>query len=193
MRQNRPLCAPQSPDAARTTLRGRAAAAAVLIAAAGALAGCDVIQLAQSASEPAPEVVEVAEVVEVVAVVDGDTIDVRTDDGTERVRLIGLNSPEIGRDGSQNECYAEEARDVLNELLYGHDVQLAADPTQADRDVYGRLLRHVFLDGRSAAVEVIAAGAAYEYTYDADYEHQAEHIAAEDDAAGAARGLWGAC
>lgn len=129
----------------------------------------------------------------VVAVVDGDTIDVRTDDGTERVRLIGLNSPEISRDGSQNECYAEEARDVLNELLYGHDVQLAADPTQADRDVYGRLLRHVFLDGRSAAVEVIAAGAAYEYTYDADYEHQAEHIAAENDAAGAARGLWGAC
>lgn len=190
MSQNRPLCAPQSPDAARTALRGRITAAVVLIAVAGALSGCDVIQLTQNTSEPASEV---AETVEVVAVIDGDTIDVRTDDGTERVRLIGLNSPEIGRDGSQNECYAEEARDALNELLYGREVQLAADPTQADRDVYGRLLRHVFLHGRSAAVEVIAAGAAYEYTYDADYEHQAEHVAAENDAANAVRGLWGVC
>lgn len=187
MTSHRPLCASQSSDAARTTLRRRIGAAAALLAAAGALAGCDVIQLAQSAPEAAPAGVEV------VAVVDGDTIDVRTGGGTERVRLIGLDSPEIARDGSPDECYAQEARDVLDELLYGRDVQLVADPTQAERDAYGRLLRHVLIDGRSAAVEVIAAGAAHEYTYDAAYEHQAEHIAAQEEAAAAGLGLWGAC
>lgn len=131
---------------------------------------------------------------EVIAVVDGDTIDVRTPDGAEaRVRLIGLDSPEIGRDGAADECYAQEARDWLDAELYGVTVHLEADPTQDDADRYGRLLRHVYVDGQSAALGSIAAGAAYEYTYDVPYQHQAEHQAAEAEARADQLGLWGVC
>lgn len=130
---------------------------------------------------------------EVVAVVDGDTIDVMTPAGEERVRIIGIDTPEIGRDGEASECYAEDAREFVDDLLYGHDVELRADATQADVDAYGRLLRHVFIDGRSAAVETLAAGAGYEYTYDVAYDGQSEHQAAEGEAQSAGLGLWGAC
>ena len=129
----------------------------------------------------------------VVAVVDGDTIDVDADGERVRVRLIGLDAPEVGRDGAASDCYAEEARDFLNELLYGRDVELLTDPSQDDVDRYGRLLRHVSIDGDSAALLAIAGGAATEYTYAEAYDGQAEHLAAEADARDAGAGLWGQC
>ncbi|KQQ66939.1 thermonuclease family protein [Microbacterium sp. Leaf320] len=128
-----------------------------------------------------------------VAVVDGDTIDVATDDGTARVRLIGIDTPEIGRGGEASECYADEARAFLDELLYGQEVELAGDPSQADVDKYGRLLRYVYIDGQSAAELAITAGAGYEYTFDVGYIHRESHQAAERDAIESAVGLWGAC
>ena len=134
-----------------------------------------------------------AEAAEVIAVVDGDTIDVQTAGGEARVRLIGLDTPEINREGGADDCYAQEARDELNELIYGRAVELRADPTQDDADRYGRLLRHVYIDGQSAAAALLEAGAAHEYTYDAPYIGQAEHRAAEEAARAAALGLWGSC
>lgn len=95
----------------------------------------------------------VRETAEVVAVIDGDTIDLTTADGTARVRLIGIDTPEIGRGGETSECYAEEARTFLNELVYGQDVELLSDPTQADVDKCGRILRYVLIDGTSGIAE----------------------------------------
>ena len=134
-----------------------------------------------------------SEVGQVVAIVDGDTIDVATEDGTVRVRLIGIDTPEIGRGGEASECYAEEARTFLDELLYGQEVQLIGDATQADVDKYGRLLRHVYADDVDAAEAAITAGAGYEYTYDTPYRDQHAHREAERTAADARSALWGAC
>jgi len=130
---------------------------------------------------------------EVTAVIDGDTIDVRIAGGTERVRIIGIDTPEIGRDGAADECYAQEAREYVNAALYGRTVELYPDPTQDDADRYGRLLRHVIVDDRSMAEEAIAAGMGYEYTYDEPYGGQDAHKAAQDTAAAAGAGLWSAC
>lgn len=94
---------------------------------------------------------------EVTAVVDGDTIDVRTAGGIERVRIIGIDTPEIGRNGAADECYAQEAR----RRLWPRCGALR-DPAQDDVDRYGRLLRHIIVDDRSIAEEVIAAGMGYE-------------------------------
>lgn len=138
-------------------------------------------------------VVAAAEAAEVVAVVDGDTIEVKTSAGESRVRIIGIETPEIGRDGAAGDCYAIEARNFLDELLYGRKVELQSDSTQADVDAYGRLLRHVDVDGQSAAVLAIAAGTGYEYTYDKSYEGQSDHLAAEAAARDERVGLWGAC
>lgn len=129
----------------------------------------------------------------VVAVVDGDTIDVGTGAGAQRVRIIGIDTPEIGRGGKTDECFAQEARAMLDELIYRSDVELIADPTQADVDRYGRLLRHVHHEGHSVALTLIKAGAGYEYTYGAAYDGQDAHRTAQDAAERDRRGLWAAC
>lgn len=129
----------------------------------------------------------------VVAVVDGDTIDVKTSTGEERVRLIGIDTPEISRDGGADDCYAQEARTYLDQLVYGHDVELVSDPTQADADQYGRLLRHVLIEGQSAAQLAIEAGAGTEYTYDSSYDRRSDYLAAQDRARDTGAGLWSVC
>lgn len=157
------------------------------IASAGALA----IAAALVACTPSPPAE--GEAGEVVAVVDGDTIDVATSRGEVRVRLIGIDSPELGRNGQTSECYAEEARDYLDDLVYGRTVQLVSDPTQDDTDRYDRLLRHVLIDGDSAALAAIEAGTGIEYTYDSPYGGHDAHQRAQADATAAHRGLWGSC
>lgn len=130
----------------------------------------------------------------VVAVVDGDTIDVDLDEGKQRIRVIGIDTPEIAREaGKTSDCYAEEARTFLDELLYGRTVELRSDPSQDNIDKYGRLLRHVYIDGQNAAHEALSAGMGREYTYSAPYEGQADYQAAEEAARGGQLGLWGVC
>lgn len=140
--------------------------------------------------QPAATAVEVATVV---AVVDGDTIDVQTSTGQQRVRLIGIDTPEISRDGGVDDCYAQEARTYLDQLTYGHNVELVSDSTQADTDQYGRLLRHVLIDGHSAAQLAIEAGAGTEYTHDRPYDWRSEYLVAQGHAKDNGAGLWSAC
>lgn len=167
--------------------RGRGGVAAALLGIV-ALTGCTPATPPDAATEtPAIETVGV------IAVVDGDTIDVATDDGTARVRLIGIDTPEIGRGGEARECYAEQARTFLDDLVYGRTVQLQNDPAQDDIDRYGRLLRYVLIDGQSAAELAIAAGTGHEYTYGTPYAAQTAHRAAQDAAQRDAAGIWAAC
>lgn len=181
---NRPVVTRRPPRRTRALMITTAGLAVTLMA-----AGCT----PQERPAETQTVVTAAEAAEVVAVVDGDTIDVKTSTGESRVRIIGIDTPEIGRDGAAGDCYAIEARNFLDELLYGRTVELQSDSTQADADTYGRLLRHVDVDRQSAAVLAIAAGTGYEYTYDTPYAGQADHLAAEAAARDEHVGLWGAC
>ena len=82
--------------------------------------------------------------VQVVSVVDGDTLHVRYDDGRqEKVRIIGIDSPELARDGQPAEFYADQARDYVAALLLDRTVYLEQDHSDTDR--YGRQLRYVWL------------------------------------------------
>lgn len=159
----------------------------------GVAALLSIVVLAGCTPSIAPDPVPASDVGQVVAVVDGDTIDVATDGGTVRVRLIGIDTPEIGRGGEVSECYAEEARTFLDELLYGQEVQLIVDATQTDVDRYGRLLRHVYAGEVDAAEASITAGAGYEYTYDTPYERHGLYRDAERAAAETGAGMWGVC
>lgn len=137
---------------------------------------------------------EQSETGEVVAVIDGDTIDVQLSGNTERVRIIGIDTPEIGREaGEITDCYAEEARTFLDELLYGHTVELRTDLSQQAVDDYGRLLRHVYIDGQNAALAALSGGVGVEYTYNAAYAGQADYQAAEAAARDGKLGLWSVC
>jgi micrococcal nuclease len=133
----------------------------------------------------------------VVRVVDGDTLDLALEGRTERVRLIGVNTPESVDPRRPVECLGREASVRAKELLpAGADVQVEPDPTQDTRDRFGRLLLYVYLpSGQSLGLELIGQGFANEYTYDRPYRDQALHRAAQREAQAAERGLWapGAC
>ena len=128
---------------------------------------------------------------EVVKVVDGDTIDVRVGDATERVRMLGIDTPETVDPRRTVQCFGREASDKTRSLLAGAKVRLESDPTQADRDRYGRLLRYVSAEeGTDINLQLISKGFAHEYTFSVPYERQARYRAAEQEARTAARGLW---
>ena len=127
----------------------------------------------------------------VVRVIDGDTIVVHVDGVDEKIRLIGVNTPETVDPRKTVECFGKEASSFTKKLLENKFVRLEVDSSQDNRDKYKRLLRYVFLeDGTLFNKELIAAGYAYEYTYKIPYIHQAEFKSAQRDAEENKRGLW---
>lgn len=137
---------------------------------------------------------EPAESGEVVAVIDGDTFDVQLPQGRERVRIIGIDTPELAhRAGEYDECYAQSARVFLDALIYRRTVTLESDPTQADTDKYGRLLRHVDINGLNVALAALKVGAGEEATYGTPYRGQSDYVAAMALARETGEGLWGSC
>ncbi len=104
----------------------------------------------------------------VVRVIDGDTIEVQIADhlrGTEttRVRLIGIDCPEVAHPAFSNQPaqpFAAEATALTRQLVEGHAVRLRLEP-QSTRDIYGRLLAHVDLeDGTNLAEHLLSEGLA---------------------------------
>lgn len=75
-------------------------------------------------------------------VIDGDTIEVKIGSQIEQIRLLGINTPEIGPEA---ECFGLEAKEFLKKFLTNQSVFLLADYANTDRDIYGRLLRYVYL------------------------------------------------
>ena len=127
----------------------------------------------------------------VVKVVDGDTLDVEIDGKIERLRLIGIDTPETVDPRKSVQCFGREASNKAKELLSGQFVNLESDETQGERDKYKRLLRYVFLpDGTNFNLYMIAEGYAHEYTYDEPYKYQSEFKQAEIDARESSKGLW---
>lgn len=127
----------------------------------------------------------------VIKVVDGDTITVSLNGKSIKVRVLGINSPETVDPRKPVECFGHEASNMAKSLLQNKPVRLVADPTQSDKDKYGRLLRYVFLpDGTDFGLKMITEGYAYEYTYDIPYKYQKEYKMAQKEAEDKGKGLW---
>lgn len=127
----------------------------------------------------------------VVKVVDGDTINVEINGQVTRLRLIGIDTPEVVDPRKPVQCFGREASAKAKELLSGQSVKLESDPSQGEFDKYGRTLRYVYLaDGRSFNKLMIEDGYAHEYTYDIPYKYQAEYKQAQKNAEKNKRGLW---
>lgn len=142
-----------------------------------------------AAPQGAAEAAEHSPRFRVLRVVDGDTAHLLIEGHDERVRFIGMNTPERDR------CFFDEATRRATALLGGQDVALERDPTQGERDRFGRLLGFVFLpDGRNFAEVMIREGYAKEFTYHRKpYKYQAAFRAAEQEARQNRRGLWANC
>ena len=127
----------------------------------------------------------------VVRVVDGDTIVVDIDGVPEKVRLIGVDTPEVVDPRKPVQCFGKEASAFTKTLLTGRRVRLEMDSSQGDRDKYHRLLRYVFLnDDTLVNKTIIAEGYGHEYTYRTPYRYQTEFTTAQQSARAAEKGLW---
>ena len=126
-------------------------------------------------------------------VVDGDTIEVTRDGIKEKVRQIGINTPETVDPRKTVECFGKEASAHAKEILMGQKVRLVSDDTQTKYDKYGRLLAYVYReDGLLVNKHMIEEGYAYEYTYRVPYIFQKEFKEAQKQAETEGKGLWGA-
>jgi micrococcal nuclease len=130
----------------------------------------------------------------VVRVVDGDTLDVRIDGAVERVRLLGIDTPESVDPRRPVECFGKEAARRTAELLPRSTVVRLVRDVEA-RDPYGRLLAHVYRlpDETHVNLALVAEGFAQPLTIPPNVAHRAEIAAANRTAREAGRGLWGAC
>ena len=117
----------------------------------------------------------------VVEILDGDTFDLGNE---ERVRIIGINTPEKGRP------FSDEATDALSEIIMGKEVTLVNDSKNDDADSSGRLLRHVYVDGVSVNYEMIRMGMAFWYPYSSGTDMDESYQEAQESAANDHVGLW---
>lgn len=142
-----------------------------------------------TASSPAP-----AGTATVTRVVDGDTIRVRIQGAEERVRLIGIDTPETHGQGGLRECFGAEATDRMEALLpEGTPVRLVRDAEA--RDQYGRLLAYVYRESDGLFVNLAMAkeGYATTLTFPPNVAHADQFVAAVSAARLRQRGLWQKC
>jgi len=120
-----------------------------------------------------------------VRVIDGDTVEL---EGGERVRLIGVDTPETVDPRRPVERYGKEAASFTRDSVEGKSVRLEFGPESTDR--YGRTLAYVYLaDGTLLNAEIIRQGYGFAYTRFPHPRLEA-FVGLEREAREAGRGLW---
>jgi len=129
-----------------------------------------------------------------VRVVDGDTVEVEVDGQREKVRLIGIDTPETKKPNSPVECFGPEASAFTTSLLPDGTPLLLERDVEA-RDDYDRLLAYVYRadDGLFVNLEIVAQGYANLLTFPPNVAHVDDFVAAARAAEAADLGLWRAC
>lgn len=129
----------------------------------------------------------------VIKVIDGDTIELQSG---EKVRLIGIDTPETKDPRRPVGCFGKEASNKTKNLIEGQEIILQKDISETDK--YKRLLRYVFLpleDGQLLFVQdyLVREGFAKVLTYPPDVKFNEQLREAEEFAKINKKGLWGRC
>lgn len=127
-------------------------------------------------------------------IVDGDTVDVVIDGHHERVRLLGIDTPESVSRNVPQQCYGHEASEALAGLLPpGTEVEIYRDVEGRDR--YGRLLLYLYKasDGTFVNLWLVEEGFAEAVSYQPNVAHEVEFTAARRRAVSNRAGLWANC
>ncbi len=130
----------------------------------------------------------------VVRVVDGDTVVVRTSRGAEeRVRYIGVDTPESVKPGTPVQCFARAAVRENRRLVAGRRVRLVQDAEARDR--YGRTLAYVYRrrDGLFVNAALVRSGFARPLTIPPNVAHAGRFRRLAEEARRGERGLWSRC
>jgi micrococcal nuclease len=159
----------------------RRLATLIVLALAAALGGNALLDRGQAGGESTARVERV---------VDGDTIVLA---GGERVRYIGVDTPESVKPGTPVQCYAKAASHFNARLVEGRRVRLRYDAEREDR--YGRTLAYVFRsqDGLFVNAELVRRGYATTLTIPPNVAHADDFRQLARGARRAGRGLWSAC
>lgn len=136
----------------------------------------------KSKSKPKPERARV------VHIVDGDTVRVKRKGKEIAVRIIGIDTPEIGR------CGYNEATDSLERMIPAKaKIRLVRDTTQPNRDRYKRLLRYVHRGKTDVGRRQIALGWAKVFVVGKGFSRKAQYKRSQDAAKDKDIGRWGNC
>lgn len=118
---------------------------------------------------------------------DGDTFS--TVDG-DKVRMIGVNTPELHHGKKPDEPLAKQARDWLEDNINNQRVRLVYGKPKKDK--YGRLLARVFNEaGEELQLGLLREGLAFAIAVGLDFPHLDDYLAAQDEAISEDRGVWG--
>lgn len=124
---------------------------------------------------------------------DGDTITVNMNGRQEKIRFIGVDTPETHKPNAPVQCYGPAAAAYTKNTIGNHKVRLASDPESTNRDRYNRLLRYVYLDdGRFMNKLLIENGYGFYYPY-FPFTKSGEFSEAQKSAQDAVKGLWANC
>jgi micrococcal nuclease len=123
-------------------------------------------------------------------VVDGDTVAVRIDGADQRVRYIGVDTPETVKPGTPVQCFGKAASAYNHRLVDGQSVRLHFDAERHDR--YGRLLAYVYRarDGLFVNAALVRGGYATTLTIPPNTAHATQFATLERRARQRHRGLW---
>lgn len=127
-------------------------------------------------------------------IVDGDTIVADIAGRTERVRLLGIDTPESVAENRPDQCYGAEAADYLATILpVGTAITLILD--EEPRDQYDRLLAYVVRsrDDLFVNLDLLERGYAGVLVYEPNDHYESLFRAAARDAQVGGVGLWGVC
>jgi len=117
---------------------------------------------------------------------DGDTF--RTTDG-EKIRLLGINTPEVAHNDEPGQPLGQKARLRLEQLIAGKSVQLRLD--KDTKDTYGRTLAQIYLRDGSWVNEILThEGLAHVYTFVPNFHWAASLLQAEQTARSNKSGIW---
>jgi micrococcal nuclease len=130
---------------------------------------------------------------QVTRITDGDTIRVMVGGVEEKVRYIGVDTPESVKPGTPVQCFAKAASAFNAKLVEGRRVRLETDAEARDR--YGRLLAYVYRepDGLFVNAELVRGGYAQPLTIAPNVRFAERFRTLAADARRRGAGLWGAC
>ncbi|MFL5818442.1 MAG: thermonuclease family protein [Conexibacter sp.] len=128
-------------------------------------------------------------------VIDGDTIVAEVGGREERVRFIGIDTPETVKPNTPVQCFGPQAHDLNARLLGTAGTALTLRFDRELRDRYGRLLAYVYRarDGLFVNARLIDVGAARTLEISPNTAHAAQLSDLQHAARAAGRGLWSAC
>ncbi len=136
----------------------------------------------------------VADTAIVTNIVDGDTLDLEIEGVTERVRLIGIDTPESVSSTTPDQCFGAEATSALHELLPIDSLVTIERDTEA-RDRYGRLLLYLHRPSDNLFVNewMLEHGFANAVAYPPNDRLEPNFLRVEAGARARGDGLWSQC